>query len=236
MSATVDALVLTAASLGLIHTILGPDHYVPFLAMARAGRWSLAKTLLITFLCGLGHVGSSVLLGLLGLWLGTTVAHLESIEAWRGDWAGWALLAFGLVYTAWGLRQAWLKRPHHHYHHHETSTGHVHEHTHQGPHLHVHPDANHASLGPWILFTVFIFGPCEPLIPLVMYPAAQHNWLALWLVAGVFGVVTIGAMLSVVISGLLGLRRVALHSLEQYSHALAGAAILACGIAVKLGL
>ena len=28
---------------------------------------------------------------------------------------------------------------------------------------------------PWVLFLIFVFGPCEPLIPLVMYPAAKHN-------------------------------------------------------------
>jgi len=34
------ALCATAAGVGVIHTLLGPDHYLPFAAMARAGDWS----------------------------------------------------------------------------------------------------------------------------------------------------------------------------------------------------
>ncbi len=51
-----SVLLWTAASLGLLHTLLGPDHYLPFAMMARAGRWSRAKTAFITLACGLGHV------------------------------------------------------------------------------------------------------------------------------------------------------------------------------------
>ena len=42
------ALLSTAAILGIVHTILGPDHYVPFVAMGRARGWSLGRTLGIT--------------------------------------------------------------------------------------------------------------------------------------------------------------------------------------------
>ena len=49
-------LLLTAASIAFLHTILGPDHYVVFAAMGKARRWSLAKTLRVTLVCGTGHV------------------------------------------------------------------------------------------------------------------------------------------------------------------------------------
>ena len=49
-------LALTGATVGILHTALGPDHYLPFALMARAGRWSRAKTLWVTLACGLGHV------------------------------------------------------------------------------------------------------------------------------------------------------------------------------------
>jgi len=29
----------------------------------------------------------------------------------------------------------------------------------------------------WALFLIFVFGPCEPLIPLIMYPAAKLNFI-----------------------------------------------------------
>ena len=55
-------LVLTAASLGFVHTVLGPDHYLPFTVLAKARKWSISKTAVITCLCGAGHVLSSVVL------------------------------------------------------------------------------------------------------------------------------------------------------------------------------
>jgi len=53
---------VTAVSLGFLHTLLGPDHYLPFIVLSEARKWTVKKTMLITFFCGLGHVGSSVIL------------------------------------------------------------------------------------------------------------------------------------------------------------------------------
>ncbi|MFH0800837.1 MAG: sulfite exporter TauE/SafE family protein [bacterium] len=229
------ALCLTAASIGFMHTLMGPDHYIPFIAMAKAGRWSLARTALVTFLCGLGHIGSSVLLGFVGIAFGLAVSRLEFLEAFRGNLAGWAFIAFGLIYMIWGVRRAVRNRPHNHLHRHGDEMPHEHGHSHAGEHVHVH--AEKASMTPWILFTVFVFGPCEPLIPLVMYPAARHSfWGVVW-VTVIFGAATIGTMMSVVLPSVLGVKLLPMGRLERYSHALAGFAILICGMAIQfLGL
>jgi len=71
-----QVLMLTAISIGFLHTILGPDHYLPFIVMARARRWSVAWTGLVTFLCGLGHILGSVTIGLVGIALGIAVGRL----------------------------------------------------------------------------------------------------------------------------------------------------------------
>ena len=55
-------LLFAAASIGFLHVLFGPDHYVPFIIMAKAGKWSLLKTFWITFLSGLAHILSSFLL------------------------------------------------------------------------------------------------------------------------------------------------------------------------------
>jgi nickel/cobalt transporter (NicO) family protein len=165
----------TAASIGFIHTLLGPDHYLPFIAMSKARGWSKTKTAVITALCGLGHVMSSVVLGFLGVFLGLAVFKLESLEAMRGDWAGWLLIAFGLVYMLWGIRQAIRSRMHEHRHSHGDGEVHTHHHSHIGGHSHVHAGENSRNPTPWVLFTIFVLGPCEPLIPLIMYPAAKLN-------------------------------------------------------------
>jgi nickel/cobalt exporter len=228
-------LTVTAASIGFIHTLLGPDHYLPVIVMAKARQWSRVKMLTVTTLCGLGHVLSSILLGAVGLWIGVQLFHLEAIEAYRGDLAAYALIFFGAAYGIWGLRQAYKNRPHRHLHIHGDGKLHTHVHTHQKEHAHVHT-AKDRTLTPWMLFTIFVLGPCEPLIPLLMFPAAEESVLGAAWIALVFGVVTIITMLAVVYTASLGIERLPLKPIERYSHALAGFAICMCGVAVTLGL
>jgi sulfite exporter TauE/SafE len=191
MTTELNALIVTAASIGFFHTILGPDHYLPFVMMSWSRKWSTAKTTLITFLCGLGHIGSSVVLGLIGVSLGLAVKRLEVVESTRGNVAAWLLIAFGLVYFVWGLRRAYRSQPHSHSHSHTGEVAHAHVHSHHIEHSHVHD----TSVAPWPLFVIFIFGPCEPLIPVLMYPAAKNSVFGLIVVTCVFGAVTITTQL-----------------------------------------
>jgi len=250
----------TAATLGLVHTIIGPDHYLPFIVIGRARNWTLRKTLVISFLAGLGHILSSVVLGFLGIALGIAVSKLEGVESTRGEIAAWLLIGFGFAYFIWGMRRAWRGKTHSHAHVHDHDEarehphgpdlgGHdpEHEHVHQHAHAHSHELAEHAhphgeiprkvNITPWVLFTIFVFGPCEPLIPLVMYPAARHSTAGVILVAAAFGLVTIATMLIIITAASWGASFVRLGKLERYSHALAGLMILVSGLAVQfLGL
>ena len=228
---------ITAASIGLLHTLLGPDHYLPFIVMARARKWSLVKTTCITALCGAGHVLSSIILGIIGIALGISINKLGAIESFRGGLAAWLLIAFGAGYFIWGVFRARKNRPHKHWHAHGDTDMPIHKHAHSKDHLHVHKGEKAKNLTPWILFTIFVFGPCEPLIPLLIYPAAKSSVFGLVLVAGVFGVVTIATMLSIVILLSLGANLLPMGWLERYTHALAWATICLCGIAIRfLGL
>ena len=228
---------ITAASIGLLHTLLGPDHYLPFIVMARARKWSLVKTTCITALCGAGHVLSSIILGIIGIALGISINKLGAIESFRGGLAAWLLIAFGTGYFIWGLFRARKSRPHKHWHAHGDTDMPIHKHAHSKDHLHLHKGEKAKNLTPWILFTIFVFGPCEPLIPLLIYLAAKSSIIGLVLVTGVFGVVTIVTMLSIVILLSLGANLLPMGRLERYTHALAGATICLCGIAIRfLGL
>ncbi len=227
----------TAVFLGFFHTLIGPDHYLPFIAMAKARSWPLRKTLSIAFLSGLGHVLSSVLLGFLGLALGLAVNKLEAAESWRGNAAAWLFIGFGFAYLIWGLHRAFKNRPHHHSHAHADGEVHEHLHQHESDHAHVHQRQAKTNITPWILFTIFVFGPCEPLIPLIMYPAAKHSMAGVALVATAFAVATIATMLTIIALSTWGLSFVRLGRLERYAHAMAGGAIFLSGLAVQfLGL
>jgi len=223
----------TAVTIGFIHTIIGPDHYLPFIVMGEARAWSIKKTMLITFLCGVGHVLSSVVVGFIGIAAGLSLSKLEFFESFRGNIAAWLLITFGLVYMVISLRTLYRKRKHLHPHHHTDGTTHEHVHDHFSGHSHIHV-SDRKNMTPWILFLIFVLGPCEPLIPLVMYPAAENNISGVIVVSLLFSVVTIATMMTVVLAFRLGLSRINLRPLERYVNVIAGATIAVSGLAIQL--
>lgn len=222
MDAGLPYLLLTAALVGFFHTLTGPDHYLPFVMIARARNWSPTKTFWIALVCGIGHVGSSILLGVIGIFAGIGVEKLNVVEASRGEIASWIIIIFGLGYMIWGLIHA---RKHHqdHSHHHGINE--------EGT------SSKKANVTPWILFLIFVFGPCEPLIPLFIYPAAKQSMMGVVLVSIVFTITTLITMLTIIMFSLKGLNTIKLGFAERYTHAIAGATICLCGLAIVfLGL
>lgn len=223
-----------SAGLGFVHTLFGPDHYVPFVFMARARNWRMQKTIAITVLCGLGHVASSILLGFAGLAAGKSLESLKAFEGMRGDWAAWAFVAFGFVYMSWGIYRAYRNKPHRHLH------GHDHGHSAdpgsetpsaKGPKL--------ASLTPWVLFIIFVLGPCEPMIPTIIYPALRDRGsiAEALIVSGVFTVATLVTMVIMVVLLVRGISVLGMNKMERYTHAIAGAMLLISGLGILfLGL
>jgi len=236
MNDSIALLSVTAVSIGFIHTILGPDHYLPFIVLSEAKKWTTKKTMFITFICGIGHVMSSVVLGLIGIAVGISVSKLISVESFRGNIAAWLFIAFGLVYMIISLRNLLKKRKHSHSHFHFGGEKHEHVHNHQKEHTHIH-ETDVVRTTPWVLFLIFVFGPCEPLIPILMYPAAKSNFSGALFVSVLFSVVTIATMMSVVLVFKLGLNRISLKPVEKYGHLIAGTMIFLSGIAIQfLGL
>ena len=233
MTHETNILILTAASVGIFHTLLGPDHYIPFIVLSKARGWTIRKTALITFLCGLGHVGSSVIIGFAGIALGTAVNNLTGIESARGEIAAWMMISFGFIYMVWGIRKSVKKKEHHHLHYHPDGKAHDHTHTHVNEHTHFHEKKDYKELTPWLLFLIFVLGPCEPFIPVLLFPAAQHHFSDMIRVTAVFTLTTTGTMLIMVFISLFGLSFVPKPNFQQHMHALAGGTIFLCGIGIK---
>jgi nickel/cobalt transporter (NicO) family protein len=223
------ALVAAAFSVGSIHT-LAPDHWMPFAALARAERWSAARTASITALCGLGHVTTSVGLGVVSAFFGLQLMEhfgrrLESV-------AGFLLIAFGVVFALRGLHRSVGSRWHDH--------GHAHPHWHgrRGQHgvNHVHSDPNEGRLTAWTLFLLFSADPCVAVVPLV-FAAVPLGWSVALAVAVAYEVATIGTMVLLVLPARKAVGLIRGEWADRYGDALAGGVIAAVGIAVlSLGL
>jgi ABC-type nickel/cobalt efflux system permease component RcnA len=228
--------IASAIIIGVIHTIIGPDHYLPFIVMSKARSWSNAKTCRITILCGLGHVGSSILLGFIAIAFGASLLAVIGIDSFRGELAAWALVFFGMAFLVWSLRKELKNKTHIHEHSHSDGSEHEHEHKHFHEHGHVHNANSKKNMTPWVLFTIFVLGPCEPLIVLMMYPAIISDLLGLLLVVLAFAAATILVMLFMVLGALKGLSYLPLSKIEPHTNSIAGATIALCGVAILFGL
>jgi hypothetical protein len=216
----VSVIALTAAVVGALHSV-APDHWVPFAALARARRWPLAHTARITILCGLGHVTVSAILGIVALVTGLKAVHAIGIRL--EEHATLLLMAFGMVYMAWGLRRSFRRDPlavMHHRHHH---------------HAHGHNDHDH-GLTEWSLFTLFSLDPCVAVIPMIV-AASAGGWGAVGAVVVVYEAATIGAMMVLVGAAVAGARTMRFAFIDRFGDAVAGGLILTTGgVLAVLGL
>ena len=217
---TATVLLGTTATLAIVHTLLGVDHSLPFVALGRARGWSLRRTLLVTATCGGGHVLSSVAIGAVGVGLGIATDALLWLESARGELAAALLLGFGLAYAAWAVWRRLRVEG-------ETAAG--------AP---AGADGRAAARAtPWALFIVFVLGPCEPLIPLMVVPGMARDWLTLGAVIAVFGLLTIAVMLVAVAAGYRGIELLGIGRWSRHADVAAGLVVAASGAAVLfLGL
>lgn len=226
-------LIATAVSVGFIHTLTGPDHYLPFIVLSRARGWSAAKTLTVTIACGAGHTGSSLIIGIAGLSLGKALNSLTGIESLRGEIAAWCLITFGFFYLIWGIKKSFKKGDIWH------TRNPIPDHTHNNINEdisgkgHPHRIQSYKELTPWILFTVFVLGPCEPFIPILLYPAVADHISTVIMVTLAFSMATMATMTGMVLLSIYGLKAVPGRLFERHLHTIAGGTILLCGMGIK---
>jgi hypothetical protein len=225
MQSEMEVLIIASVSVACLHTVTGPDHYLPFIALSKSRGWSFAKTIGWTIVCGCGHVWSSVLLGLGGATIGWSLSKVSWMENVRGGIAGWVMLVFGFFYGVWGLYRAYKNIPHKHFDLQDDGAIYVYQHIHGEA---VAPQDRH-KVTPWVMFIIFILGPCEPMIPLLYFPAAKNSWGGMMLLIIIYTLVTLLTMVTMVILGYMGIAFVKTEKLERYVHALGGLTIFICG-------
>ncbi|MBI4974880.1 MAG: hypothetical protein HZC19_03650 [Candidatus Omnitrophica bacterium] len=203
-------LLASTFSIAFLHA-LAPDHWMPFAVIGKAQGWSKRKLVLVTFISGMGHVGSTILLGSIGILLGLNLWRLKGVESQRGQIALWLLIGFGIAYTIWGLKKA-------------------------RDHRHEHIDAESAKLRTttlWALFAIFVLGPCEPLIPL-MFLATEYGWTGIFLTSLTFSIITIFMMVLQSLLASIGIQLIKHDIAERYAHVFAGIVIVLTGAFVML--
>ncbi|MFT3980194.1 MAG: hypothetical protein QM687_06955 [Ferruginibacter sp.] len=225
MNTEVILLFTTAVSIAFLHTAAGPDHYLPFIALSKTRGWTYGRTVWWTVVCGFGHIIGSVLLGVGVAAIGWSIVSVTKVEDVRGSLAAWLLFVFGIGYTAWGLYRLYRNKPHKHFDMPGDGEIYVYEHAHSNG---VAPTEKY-KVTPWVMFIIFVLGPCEPMIPLLYMPAAKSNGTVMLLMIIVYTVITILTMVGIVTLGYLGVGFFKTEKLHKYIHVIGGVTILICG-------
>ncbi|MRJ07745.1 hypothetical protein EDL99_02435 [Ornithobacterium rhinotracheale] len=227
MNTTLLALAITSISISFVHTASGPDHYLPFIVLSKSKRWSMLKTTFIMIICGLGHVLSSVLLGLVGVFLGWQLNKISWFQDIRGNVSGWALLIFGVAYLVYAIIQVVRNKPHKHF----DVMGedvYVYEHNHSE----IVMPQNRIKVTPLVLFAIFVMGPSEPLIPLLFYSGINRSVTEIVVLIVSFTTCTVLTMLLMVMLGRYGYTLIQSQNFEKYMNVISGAVVTLCGVGV----
>jgi putative Mn2+ efflux pump MntP len=188
--------------LSVLHALI-PNHWLPVLAISRKENWTLSQTTSVTFISGLSHALSTVLIGIVIGMLGVTLA--EHIENFTHLVAPIILISLGIFYI---------------YQHHR----------HKHFHLHAHPkpsSRNKIVLG---LVVAMFFSPCFE-IEAYFLMAGAHGWEQVALLAVLYTVVTVTGMVVWIRLAFKGLFRLNWHALEHNAGIITGVTLIVTGIA-----
>lgn len=210
MHSPIWILLMSTASIAFLHA-LAPDHWMPFAAIGKAQNWAKLKLLGMTFISGLGHVGISIAVSVIGILLGFSLTKLKGIEGYRGQVALWLLIGFGVAYMIWGIKKA---------------RGHKHSHIDE-------EKLRTKTVAVWTMFAIFILGPCEPLIPLV-FLGYNYGYAGVIAVSVIFSLITIIMMLVQSLLAFMGIQLIKTDITGRYAHAFTGLVIALTGVLVMV--
>ena len=233
-STVLTTVAATGFTVAFLHAAI-PTHWLPFVLVARARDWSRGRTLAVTALAGLGHVGLTSLLGLAIAWFGFQLE--EKMEAF--PWvAGGLLIAFSLYF---GWRQLSGRGICHHHppgsqHHADEHCGDEKEHSHWQEELKDSPLVS-TRAGEWAavsgLFVMLTLSPCEGFLGIYL-SAVQFGWRGFFVLSVILAVATLAGMTLFTWLALLGFDRFRLKSFERYEAGLLAAVFGILGVLIIL--
>jgi len=240
-------LVLTTITTAVFHTLI-PDHWLPFVLVARTEGWGTRRTAVMTAGSAILHVVLSVGLGLAAFWASSGAAAVAGLGASIGRISSAVMVLFGASYAAWFF----FEGGHHHsfgvHPHHapgvEHERGQPHPHDMDGEDGIPAPEAialggsaaaagRRARLSGLALAGIVGFNPCLLVIPYIHYAGSMGPG-ALFAVSIAFALSTVVCMVGVALIGLRGTARLESPFLIRYGEVISGALIAVTGLVVML--
>lgn len=204
MVAGATSLLLSTLLIAGLHALM-PTHWLPFILVGRAQRWSRRKTVAITALAGSGHVISTTLLGLLVAGIGLGV--LKVAESVAVPVASGLLISLGIGYLALHFKRS----------------GHSH---HQQKRVNISDRSAVLSL-----LAILTLSPCEATLPL-FFAAGYLGWRLLLPLSLTNAVATVACMVLVTYLGFSGMERLRFQKLERNEKLIVGVVFVLLGVAM----
>lgn len=195
-------LVTGSLILSVLHALI-PNHWLPVLAIAKKESWSIAQTTQITFVAGLSHALSTVIIGLIIGVAGIQLA--ENLEIFTRYIAPTVLVALGLFYV---------------YQHH------LHKHFHLHRHKEIVPDTKVIIS----LVVAMFFSPCFE-IEAYFLMAGAYGWWMVAMLAVLYTLITVSGMVIWVRMAFNGLLKFNWHAIEHNAGIITGATLILTGVA-----
>lgn len=196
------SLLIGSLLISLLHAVI-PNHWLPVLAIGKKEGWSLAETTRITFIAGMSHVISTVIIGLLLALIGSELTeHIEDFTKIIGPSI---LILIGLYF----VRQ--------HYSHH---------------HFHLEKNKIEKKKKGAIIMALVIAMFLSPCMEIEAYflLAGSKGWYFLALIAALYTIITIAGMLVWIRIAYKGLLKLNWHKWEHNAGIITGLVLITTGI------
>jgi ABC-type nickel/cobalt efflux system permease component RcnA len=230
-------LVVTTVTTAALHTLI-PDHWLPFVLVARSQGWSARRTAALTTASAALHVVVSVGLGVAAHLLGRGAEAAVGVGESLSKLSAGLLVLFGAAYALWFLGRGGHQHSFGMHPHHGAETVHppATPHPHDLAEAAAAPppagrDRRRGRLGGASLAVIVGFNPCILVIPYV-YMAGTMGTGSLLLVGAAFAGATVTCMVGVALLGLKGTARLESPFLTRYGEAVSGVLIALTGLVV----
>ena len=197
-------IIIGSLLLSIVHASI-PNHWIPLVAIGKAGNWSRGETLWVTAITGCAHVISTILVGIIVGFIGYKFS--SAYEFVPKVVAPLILVIMGLISIAIDLKK--------HHHHKFLKTNSIYNKS---------KVAIITSLG-----IAMFFSPCIE-IEAYYFTAGTFGWLGITLVSIIYFIVTVSGMLLLVDLGRKGVEKVKWQFLEHHEKKIIGIVLIVLGI------
>ena len=194
--------------LSLIHALI-PHHWLPLIAISKTEKWTTKETLFATFITGLSHMVSTIIIGIIvgfvGIKLSESYSEITSLAAPT------ILLVMGIIFLLLDFRSS----------------------NHQHSHFDINDEKIKNKKTKKAIITslslAMFLTPCLE-IEAFYFQAANFGWTGIFVVSAVYLVMTLLFLFALVYLGLKGMNRFNFSFFEKHAKSFTGIILIILGL------